>query len=153
MGMEIGCLHVRRSIWIQAPVARVWQQFESFERIASWLDQGHQLHTFEPRLEGKVDFSVEIDGNRRHFGGRVLAFEPEREISFGSQWDAPHDWPVPTFWTFRLTAAYDGTGVELFHHGFERLGSQAADNLQGYEEGWGIRHLKTLRSIVEGQDL
>ncbi len=38
--------------------------------------------------------------------------------------------------------------VELFHHGFERLGAEAADNLQGYEEGWDIKHLKALRSIV-----
>ena len=38
---------------------------------------------------------------------------------------------------------------EIFHHGFERLGADAADNLEGYEEGWDIRHLKTLRSIVE----
>ncbi len=33
---------------------------------------------------------------------------------------------------------------------FERLGSEAADNLQGYEEGWTVRHLTALRSIVEG---
>jgi hypothetical protein len=45
---------------------------------------------------------------------------------------------------------YDGTHVELFHHGFERLADQAADDLQGYEEGWDVKHLTTLRKIVEG---
>ena len=43
----------------------------------------------------------------------------------------------------------EATMVELFHHGFERLGAEAADNLQGYEEGWDVKHLKALRSIVE----
>ncbi len=41
MGMEIGCLYVRRSILIQASPARVWQEFESFDRIAGWLNRGH----------------------------------------------------------------------------------------------------------------
>ena len=149
MGLEIGCLNVRRSILIQASPARVWQEFESFDRIAGWFNRGHQLHTFEPQVGGKVAMSVEIDGARRHYGGSVLVYEPEREVSFESQWEPPHSWPVPTFFTIRLTPLYDATLVEIFHHGFERFGSDAADNLEGFEEGWDMKHLKALRSIVE----
>ena len=149
MGMEISRLYVRRSILIQASPARVWQEFESFERIKAWLNRGHELHTLEPEIGGQVEMSVEIDGQRRHYGGKVLIYEPEREISFDSQWEPPHSWPVPTFWTIKLTSIYDGTLVEIFHHGFERLGKDAADNLQGYEDGWNVIHLKALRSIVE----
>jgi uncharacterized protein YndB with AHSA1/START domain len=148
MGLVIGALHVRRSILIEAPPARVWQEFESFERIDEWLGNGHQIHIFEPWVDGQVDFSVVIDDEDRHFGGPVLVVEPERELSFESNWQAPYEWPVPTFWTFRLTALYDGTLVELFHHGFERLGADAADELEGYEGAWDIRHLQALRSIV-----
>ncbi len=149
MGMEIGRLYVRRSILIQAPPSRVWEEFESFDRIKTWLSRGHELHTFEPNVGGQVAMSVEIDGERRHYGGRVLIYEPGREVSFDSQWKPPHSWPVPTFWTIRLTSIYGATLVEIFHHGFERLGEQAADNLQGYEDGWNVIHLKALRSIVE----
>ncbi len=149
MGMEISRLYVRRSILIQASPARVWQEIESFKRNKDWLNRGHELHTFEPRIGGQVAMSVEIDGQRRHYGGKVLIYEPEREISFDSQWEPPHSWPVPTFWTIRLTSIYDATLVEIFHHGFERLGKDAADNLQGYEDGWNVIHLKALRSIVE----
>ena len=39
--------------------------------------------------------------------------------------------------------------VELFHHGFERLGADAADNLEAYESGWDVKHLKALRASVE----
>ncbi len=86
--------------------------------------------------------SVEIDGVRRRYGGPVVVFEPAREITFESNWhDAPMAWPVPMFMTIRLTSLYDATLVEIFHHGFERLGVDAADNLQGYEEGWDIKHL------------
>ncbi len=149
MGLTIGSLHVRRSILIEAPPARVWQEFESFERISAWLNLGHELHVFEPRVGGDVRMSVEIDGERRHYGGPVLIFDPECEVSFESQWDPPNEWPVPTFWTIRLTPHYDATMIEIFHHGFERMGAAGADNLQGYESGWDIRHLKALRAVVE----
>lgn len=149
MGMTIGTLHVRRSIFINAPPRRVWQEFESTERVKGWLNLGHVLHQFEPRVGGQVSMSVELDGEQRFFGGQVLIYDVEREVTFESQWQEPHSWPVPTFWTIRLTPLYDGTHIELFHHGFERLGQDAPDNLQGYEEGWDIKHLKALRSIVE----
>jgi len=150
MGIQIGSLNVRRSIFIQAPPARVWQEFDSFERIAAWLNRGHTLHVFEPRLGGRTEMSVVLDGKRQHYGGPVVVFEPAREVSFESNWaQAPLTWPVPTIWTIRLTALYEGTMVEIFHHGFERLGREAADNLEGYEDGWDGKHLKALRAIVE----
>ena len=97
MGTQIGLLHVRRSILIQATAARVWAEFSSFERVVGWLGLGHQLHVFEPRLDGIVDMSVEVEGQRRHYGGKVLIWEPEREVTFASNWhDLPFAWPVPT---------------------------------------------------------
>jgi uncharacterized protein YndB with AHSA1/START domain len=146
--MAIGALYVRRSILIEAPPARVWQEFESFDRIDAWLGDGHRIHIFEPWVDGQADFSVLIDGEDRHFGGPVLVVEPDRELSFESNWQAPYEWVMPTFWSFCLTAMYDGTLVELFHHGFERLGADAADELEDYEGAWDIKHLRTLRSIV-----
>lgn len=149
MGIKLSLLHVRRSILIQAPPARVWQEFESFERFSAWFGRGHELHQFEPRLSGPVDMSVELDGEKRHYGGPIIVWEPEREVTFENNWEGPHAWPVPTFFTFRLTPLYDGTAVEIFHHGFERYGADAADYLQGYEEGWDVKHLKALREIIE----
>ena len=149
MGITISLLNVRRSILIQAPPERVWQEFESFDRISAWFGRGHELHRFEPKLGGQVEMSVVIDGEQRHYGGPVVVFERHREVTFESNWYAPHAWPVPTFFTLRLRPLYDGTMVEIFHHGFERLGADAADSLQGYEEGWDLKHLKALRGIVE----
>lgn len=79
MGIQISLLHVRRSILIQAPPARVWSEFASFERISAWLNLGQRLHVFEPRVGGRVEMSVELDSVRRHYGGSVLICEPERE--------------------------------------------------------------------------
>ncbi len=150
MDLEIGLLHVRRSIFIRATPARVWQEFLSFEKLGAWFGRGHTLHRYEPNLGATVEFSVEIDGKRQHYGGPVIVFEPEREVSFTINWhDNALRTPVPTMWTIRLTALYDGTHAEIFHHGFERLGVDAADTLEGYEEGWDIKHLKALRAIVE----
>ncbi len=148
MGMSIGPLHVRRSIFIESSVERVWQEFESTQRIKRWLNLGHDLHEFEVRTGGNVELSVQIDNEQRFFGGKVLLIEAQRELSFESQWYPPHSFAVPTFWTIRLTPLYEGCGVELFHHGFERLGEAAADALQGYEEGWDVKHLKALRALA-----
>jgi uncharacterized protein YndB with AHSA1/START domain len=148
MGMTIGVLHVRRSVLIEAPPERVWEEFGSFDRVDAWLGLGHRLHTFEPWIDGQVEMSVDIDRKTRRFGGPILVYDPDRELSFENNWQAPFDWPVPTFWTLRLTPVYDGTLVELFHHGFERLGADAADQLENYETGWDVKHLHALRSIV-----
>ncbi len=45
MGITISLLNVRRSILIQAPPERVWQEFESFDRFAAWFGLGHELHS------------------------------------------------------------------------------------------------------------
>lgn len=149
MGMVVGPLHVRRSVFIEAPPSRVWQEFKSSDRIKAWLSLGHVVHEFEPVLGSIVEISVDTD-RTVFFGGKVLVVEPERELSIESQWQAPNDWPVPMFWTIRLTSLYGGTQVEFFMHGFERLGPDAAENLQGYEGGWDTKHLNALKAIVDG---
>jgi len=93
--------------------------------------------------------SVALDGITHFYGGTVIVFEPHRELSFTSQWQGELAWPVPTIWTIRLTRCYDGTQVEIFHHGFERLGDIAGEQLEGYEAGWDNKHLRRLRQIVE----
>ena len=150
MGLEIGPLHVRRSVFIDASPVRVWRHFDSEDAIHGWLDQGHVIHSFVPEVGATTQLSVVIDGVQRHFGGDVLVVEPGRELSMESQWEEPdHAWAVPTYWTFRLSAHYAGTLVELFHHGFERLGADAADQLADYESGWGMVHLLRLRELAE----
>jgi uncharacterized protein YndB with AHSA1/START domain len=153
MGVAIGLLNVRRSTLIASGPARVWQEFSTTERLKAWFGQGHTLHEFETRPGGRVEMSVEHDfgagPERRRYGGRVIHWEAEREVSAEINWAPPHDWPVPMLWTIRLTGLYDGTLVEIFHHGFERLGRSSGEELEGYEEGWTNRHLKTLRQIAE----
>ena len=151
MGVEVGTLYVRRSVFIDASPERVWQELADAERIATWLGIGHELHRFEPKLGGIVDMSVDGgDGKRAHYGGEVIVFDPAREVTFECNWsDEDRRWPVPTLWTIRLTALYAGTRVELFHHGFERLGAAAGDELEGYEQGWDLKHLTALRRQSE----
>jgi len=147
MGIEISALKVRRSSLIQATPESVWQEFTSFERLAAWFGRGHRLEAYEPALDGGVRLSVEMNGASRFFGGRVLVFEPTRELTFSNNWETD-GWVVPTLITLRLTPLYDACHVELFHHGFERLGS-AASELQAYEAGWHSKHLEALKAIVE----
>ena len=150
MGIEIGTMHVRRSGFIRATPERVWEEFASFERMRHWFGIGHTLHTYAPKLGAEVELSVEFDGARHHYGGPITVFEPVREVTFACNWHEPsRAWDVPTMWTVRLTAIYDGTMVEIFHHGFERLGRAGGTELEGFEDGWDNKHLKALRAVVE----
>lgn len=148
MGTSIGRLYVRRSSFIHAAAERVWEEFTSFERLSAWFSQVHVLEAYEPYLGGRVRLSVDFEGATRYFGGRVVVFDPGGELTFSENWEVD-GWPVPAFVTFRLTPLYDCCHVELFHHGFERLGEAAGSELEGHEEGWHSRHLEALKKIVQ----
>ena len=148
MGIQISTLHVRRSGLIDAAPERVWLELMSFDRLKAWFGRGHRLDAYDPLLGGSVRLSVEIDGARRAFGGEILVFDPARELTFSNNWESAA-WPVPTLMTLRLTPLYDRCHVEIFHHGFERLGEDAGAQLQGYEAGWNAEHLEALKAIVE----
>jgi uncharacterized protein YndB with AHSA1/START domain len=150
MGTTIGIMHVRRSGFVQGSPERVWEEFASFDRLREWFGIGHTLHAYEPKVGANVELSVELDGTRQHFGGPITVFEPLCEVAFECDWHDPalaH--AVPMVWTLRLTPTYDGTMVEIFHHGFERFGQAAGRELEGYEDGWDNKHLKALRALVE----
>ena len=85
--------------------------------------------------------------NRCVFAGRVLVFDPPRELTFEQDW-LGHGWTAPALITLRLTPVDGGTLVELFHHGFERVADDPGELLRGFEEGWTMRQLEMLLARV-----
>jgi uncharacterized protein YndB with AHSA1/START domain len=143
-------LTVRRAIHIAAPPQRVWQEFETFERMRAWFGTGHTLVKYEPREGGWVELEVEAYEEVRRFGGRITVFDPPRELTFEDDWlPALNGLPQPLFITLKLTPALGGTMVELIQHGFEQIGERATEVHRGHEGGWTIRQLEALRQIVE----
>ena len=150
MATEIGPLAVRRSIWIDASPARVWNEFEDLDRMRRWFGTGHTLVRYEPRVGAEVETDAgEADGERACFVGRVTVFDAPHELTFEQDW-VGHGWKAPPLVTLRLTPVEGGTLVELFHHGFEALGPDAAENHRGFEGGWTMRQLDALRELVGG---
>jgi uncharacterized protein YndB with AHSA1/START domain len=143
-------LTVRRSIHIDAAPERIWQEFESQERMAAWWGTGHRLVTYEPRVGGRIEMEVEAHGALQRFGGVITVFEPERELTWEDNWFGDLAWPSTVFSTLRLTPAVGGTIVEFIKHGFERLGERAAEVHRGLEGGWSVTQLAALREIVSG---
>src|SRR3990172_7177199 len=112
-------LTVRRCIHISAPPERIWQEFESLERMRAWFGTGHTLLQYEPRVGGWVELEVEAYGELLRFGGRVTAFDPPRELTFEDDWLPPRNGiPELVLLTLRLTPVRTGTVVELIHHLF-----------------------------------
>ena len=85
---------------------------------------------------------------RFRFTGRVLVFDPPRELTFEQEWMG-HGWIAPALITLRCTPVDGGTLVELFHHGFERVADDPGELLRGFEAGWTTRHLEALRDRTQ----
>ena len=149
---KIGDLAVRRSIEINAPPERVWEEFTSAERMRSWFLVDRL--EYEPRAGGKFEAEGGGPDHPKHkvrfiFTGEVLVYDPPREMTYSMGWSPPQ-WPDVTYVTFRLTPMEGGrTRVELTHYGFERLGEQARETYEGFEGGWDLTYLEALRGIVE----
>jgi uncharacterized protein YndB with AHSA1/START domain len=153
-------LKVRRSVHIKATPTRVWREFTSIAQMDKWWGAkrgnpqageqvGQWLTKYEPRVGGTIDMAVDMDGSRAHFGGTIEVFETGRELTFNNDWKPNQGWAVPTYMTVRLTPALGGTLVELFHHGFEHTGGDVASEHMGYEQGWGMLQLASLKELVE----
>jgi len=154
-------LKVRRSIYIEAPPARVWRWFTAKARMEEWwgrLDgtpeagtsHGQWLIVYEPCVAGRIEMAVMWDGSRVSYGGAIQVFAEPKELTFENDWIPNRGWAAPTFITLRLTPVLEGTLVELFHHGFERTGGDVGAEHAGYETGWGMTQLAALKERVEG---
>ena len=147
--MKTGSLYIRRSAYIEANRARVWEEFTNFERVHAWLGIGHTLHQFEPIVGGTTDFSIDLEGVEEHFGGPVLVVEPQAEMTFEVRWQNPvMDAGGPMRWTYLLSDFRDGTVVEFFQYGFDELAEANGAELLEYEFAWQPNHLARLREIV-----
>lgn len=155
-------LVVRRSIYIEACPARVWQEFTSFEGMNRWWGftsgtpeagkpTGQTLLLYEPRVGGRIEMGLLFDGNPMRYGGRITVFEAARELTFESDWIPNLGWLRPTLITIRLTDTLGGTLVELMHHGFEHTGERGREDHAEYEGGWNLIQLRALRQIVTGR--
>ncbi len=153
-------LVVRRSIHIKASPSLVWEEFSTFERMNRWwgltvgtpragTPNGQRLVVYEPRVGGRIEMEVLIDGQPVRYGGPIVTWEPNRELTFECDWLPNRGWLRPTKLTIRLTPALGGTLVELLHHGFEATGENGSDEHAGYEGGWGMTQLNALRELVK----
>jgi uncharacterized protein YndB with AHSA1/START domain len=158
---DAGILKVRRSVLVKATPERVWREFTGFAQMDKWWGAkrgnptageqvGQWLIKYEPRLGGVIEMAVDMAGSRAHFGGTIEVFSAARELTFNNDWKPSQGWAAPTYMTIRLSPALDGTLVELFHHGFERTGGDVASEHMGYEQGWGMLQLVSLKELVEG---
>lgn len=157
---DASVLKVRRSIHIAATPARVWEEFTSKPRMDRWWGiirdkpvagqpNGQHLCLYEPQLGGRIEMEVDMGSEPGRYGGTIKTFDAGREFTFENDWIPNTGWKALTFMTLRLTPALDGTLVELFHHGFEHTGGDVAAEHEGYEQGWGMLQLSTLKAAVE----
>lgn len=139
-------MEIRKSIYVGAPMERVWQSaFATQDGLRGWLNPNIE---YEPRLGGRhrqQTSGVEIVGE-------VVAFDPPHRLVI--TWNQiPPGYPEPTTVTFELTEEGTGTRIHVTHAGFERLPASLQDgHFEGYRDGWHHAHptLEALKAFVEG---
>lgn len=139
---------VRRTLWIAAPVERVWSVVTEPEQISRWFGRAEfdgsgvgadGTLTFETR---RIPIRIEqIDRPRmvayRWTNDDEAARLPERV-------DPDHS----TVFTFTLDSVDNGTQLTVVETGFETLSDPAAD-LESHRLGWDSE-LDKLVALVEG---
>jgi uncharacterized protein YndB with AHSA1/START domain len=153
-------LVMRRSILIAAPPERVWQEFESIERLPGWYagktaTTEQRVVRYEPGEGGWLEIECEwTHGDTPgscHLGGPIVVWTPGRELTQEHHSYRPSRmWERPTRLTFRLTPQLGGTVVEILEYGYEVAGEAAADFHLEAELGWTMDELIALRRVVEG---
>lgn len=87
---------------------------------------------FEQRLGGRI---VERGpAGEEHVWGTVLAWEPPARVLFS--WHPMRDEKKAQTVEVRFSPAPGGTKVVLTHGGWELLGGEAAQEREGYSQGW-----------------
>jgi uncharacterized protein YndB with AHSA1/START domain len=127
-------LVMRRSILIAATPERVWQEFESIERMRRWYagktaTVEQRILRYEPGARGWLEIECAWTHGTPgscHLGGPIVVFEPGRELTQEHHSYKPaRPWVKPTWLTFRLTPALGGTVVEILEYGYEVAGEDA----------------------------
>ena len=143
-------LAVRLDVYIEAPPERVWRSLASETGWRAWFNP---TTTLEPRLQGRFRVQGEHGGKPYAFAGRVITFDPPRELAVS--W-IPEDpaWPFKDLHSivrFVLEPVGTGTRVRLAHEGFERLPEEYRfAEYEGFARGWrDDEELAWLRDHVE----
>jgi uncharacterized protein YndB with AHSA1/START domain len=154
---QIGKLAVRRSIEIDAPPERVWQELATAERFRLWYTPAGGVEMpckhleFEPRVGGKFETEGyhEWQNGKQTFAftGRVLVFDPPRELTVEMRREGMHAAMLLTFMLTPLDG--DRTKAEIIQHGFERFGDAASNLYNAFESGWDMVVPNALRNLVE----
>lgn len=142
---------VEHEIFIAANPREVWDTIISQEGMKAWLGPS----TYEAHIGGKIDFNATVEGGKYYIFGEIITMDAPRVLAFtwteqpvgGTAWD------TSTTVSIILTPQNDGTIVKLQHSGFEKLGSDIAENeYKGYVQGWSSRHsLDDLKTFVESK--
>jgi len=134
---------VRRSVTVDCSVEDAFATFT--DRIGEWWPLG--THSIDHYETGSGAETVVFQGGaggqvyERTKGGEelkwadVLAYEPPRR--FVLAWNPSRDNTRPkTEIEVTFTAEGDKTRVDLEHRGWERLGDDAAEARDSYNQGW-----------------
>jgi len=157
METKIGELAVRRSIEINAPPERVWEEFASADRMRLWYSTAGGAEMPCKRLEYQArvggSFITQVDhgtDQKLQFEGKVLVYDPPRELTVEMGPFAFAGSDAMSLLTFLLHELPAGrTRAEIVHHGFEVFGDAARNVYQAFEGGWDMTVPTALRNLVE----
>ena len=139
---------VRRTLWIAAPVERVWSVVTEPAQISRWFGRA-ELDGSGVGADGTLTFDT------RTVPIRIEQLDRPRMVAYrwtnddeAAQLPDKVDPDHSTVFTFTLDSVDNGTQLTVVETGFETLSDPAAD-LESHRAGWDSE-LDKLVALVEG---
>jgi len=150
-------LEVKRDVWIDAPIERVWAAVTDPAKLTEWYAPGSRWKI--PVLEEGAAVEFHHSPNAHHAGtavtvlkATIVTLDPPRE--FGIRWDSDADYPEMVLTTvIRLEEENGGTRAVMSEWGYEAI--PAEDREAWFDQissGYGMS-MENLKALAEGREV
>lgn len=150
-------IEVKRDIWIEAPIDRVWAAATDPAKLSEWYAPGSPWAIPELAVGKMVEFHHSPNAHHAGTGITVLrativSLDPPKEFSI--RWDPDNDHPEMVLTTvIRLEEENGGTRATMSESGYEAI---PAEEREGWfaqiESGYGMS-MENLKALVEGREV
>lgn len=132
-----------KEITVNAPISKVWKAITEKDQLAKWFHTSND-YIFEEGRTFHMDAMHE--GKNYLHTLTITKIEPEKKL--GLDWFIDGDCGI-THVLYELKAEGDKTLVKVTHSGFDKYGTEAENNREGYNVGWDHVLNTLLKEYVE----
>jgi uncharacterized protein YndB with AHSA1/START domain len=140
---------VERSVWIHAPINRVWLAVTDAQQLSQWYATYYKWEIPSLKVGAQVKF---FNGENDIVHATIVVVDPPRE--FTVRWEADKNYPSMSLVTsFRLAEENGGTRATIFESGYEMMPeTERQEWIEAVDKGYSMS-VENWKAFVEGRPL